>query len=107
MPERRVSAVASGGGDPEVVMLLSRYKSVYFPLQSALTPQIGQHHRSVQFSIGEQLFYRNLQWFRGFVFKARRLCLSLNSRLDSNGEKEENTGADRCRVNVSQTRLQA
>ena len=29
--------------------------------------------------------YRNVQWFRGgLVFKAHRLCVSLNSRRESN-----------------------
>ena len=35
---------------------------------------------------------RNVQRFRGgFVFKAHRLCVSLNSRLESNKEKRERT----------------
>ena len=38
------------------------------------------------------LLHRNVQWFRGgLVFKAHRLCVSLNSRLGSNKE-EEKTG---------------
>jgi len=33
----------------------------------------------------EQLLHRNVQRFRGgLVFKAHRLCVTLNSRLDSN-----------------------
>ena len=36
------------------------------------------------------LLHRNVQWFRGgLVFKANRLCVSLNSRLESNKEAEE------------------
>ena len=35
---------------------------------------------------------RNVQRFRGgLVFKAHRLCVSLNSRLESNKEEEETT----------------
>jgi len=37
-----------------------------------------------------QLLSRNVKRFRGgLVFKAHRLCLSLNSRLESNNEEEE------------------
>jgi len=37
-----------------------------------------------------QLLHRNVQRFRGgLVFKAHRLCVSLNSRLESNKEEEE------------------
>ena len=36
------------------------------------------------------LLHRNMQRFRGGpVFKAHRLCVSLNSRLESNKEEEE------------------
>ena len=36
-----------------------------------------------------RVVYRNLQRFRGgLVFKAHRLCVSLNSRLESNKEEE-------------------
>jgi len=36
------------------------------------------------------VLHRNVQRFRGgLVFKARRLCVSLNSRLESNKEEEE------------------
>ena len=38
----------------------------------------------------EKLLHINLQRFRGgLVFKAHRLCVSLNSRLESNKEEEE------------------
>jgi len=38
----------------------------------------------------ELLLHRNVQRFRGgLVFKAHRLCVSLNSRLESNKEEEE------------------
>jgi len=38
----------------------------------------------------EQLLYRNMQRFQGgLVLKAHRLCVSLNSRLESNKEKRE------------------
>jgi len=37
----------------------------------------------------EQLLYRNVQRFRGgLVFKGHRLCVSLNSRLESNKEEK-------------------
>jgi len=37
--------------------------------------------------------HRNVQRFRGgLVFKAHRLCVSLNSRLESNKEEEEEAG---------------
>jgi len=40
--------------------------------------------------LGTQLLYRNVQRLRGgLVFKAHRLCLSLNSRLESNKEEEK------------------
>jgi len=43
-----------------------------------------------RFSIEEQLLYRNVQRFRGgLVSKAHRLCVSLNSRLESNKEEED------------------
>jgi len=39
---------------------------------------------------GEQLLHRNLKRFRdGLVFKAHRLCVALNSRLESNKEEGE------------------
>ena len=42
------------------------------------------------FSIWEQLLHRNVQRFRGgLAFKAHRLCVSLNSRLESNKADEE------------------
>jgi len=38
----------------------------------------------------QELLYINVQRFRGgVVFKAHRLCVSLNSRLESNNEEEE------------------
>ena len=37
----------------------------------------------------EELLHRNVQRFRGgLVVKAHRLCVSLNSRLQSNSEEE-------------------
>jgi len=40
--------------------------------------------------VGPQEVHRNDQRFRvGLVFKAHRLCVSLNSRLESNKEEEE------------------
>ena len=42
-----------------------------------------------------QLLHRNVQRFRGgLVFKAHRLCVSLNDRLESNKEEEGWGGAD-------------
>jgi len=39
--------------------------------------------------VGEQLLHRNVQLFRGgLVIQAHRLCISLNSRLESNKEEE-------------------
>ena len=41
-------------------------------------------------AIKEQLLHRNVRRFRGgLVFKAHRLCVSMNSRLKSNKEEEE------------------
>jgi len=38
----------------------------------------------------EQLLHINVQWFRGgLVFKAHRLCVSLNSRLERNKDEED------------------
>jgi len=43
----------------------------------------------------EQLLSRNVKWFRaGLVFKAHRLCVSLNSRLESNKEEEEEEASE-------------
>jgi len=47
--------------------------------------------------------HRNVLRFRsGLVFKAHRLCVSLNSRLESNEEEEKGAsirgGASRCRM---------
>jgi len=48
--------------------------------------------------IREQLLHKNVQRFRGgLVVKAHRLCVSLNSRLDSNNEEREEQGIG-CRV---------
>jgi len=45
---------------------------------------VSQTSRSVS-PLGEQLLHRNVQRFRGgLVYKAHRLCVSLNSRLESN-----------------------
>jgi len=45
--------------------------------------------RDFTFSIEEQLLRRNVNRFReGLVLKAHRLCVPLNSRLDSNKEEE-------------------
>jgi len=44
-------------------------------------------------AIREQLLDRNVQRFRGgHVFKVHRLCVSLNSRLESNEEEEGGEG---------------
>ena len=43
---------------------------------------------------GPQLLFRNVQRFRdGLVFKAHRLCASLNSRLESNKEETPSSSA--------------
>jgi len=48
-----------------------------------------------QFSIREQLLLGNVQRFRGgLVFKAHRLCVSLNSRLETKKEEEKNCEDD-------------
>ena len=47
-------------------------------------PSLGEH------TISEQLLHINVQRLRGgLVFKAHRLCASLNSRLESNKPEEE------------------
>ena len=47
--------------------------------------------------VWEQLKYINVQRFRGgLVFKAHRLCVSLNSRLESNQEEKEEVWAFLC-----------
>ena len=49
------------------------------------------------------LLHRNVQRFRGgLVFKAHRLCVSLNSRLDSNEEEEDAPLPWRCRAKKEQ-----
>ena len=46
-----------------------------------------------------QLLHRNVQRFRGgLVVKAHRLCVSLNSRLESNKEGEESDRYRRVRL---------
>ena len=51
-----------------------------FPLPGSLTST---------FLVGFRPLRRNVQRFRGgLVFKAHRLCVSLNSRLESNNEEE-------------------
>ena len=46
--------------------------------------------RTYQYGMGSALLCRNVKRFRsGLVFKVRRLCVSLNSRLQSNDEEEE------------------
>jgi len=56
-------------------------------------PPISERNVSLcrtKFSIREQLIHRNVLRCRsGLVFKAHRLCVSLNSRLDSNKEEEK------------------
>ena len=48
-------------------------------------------------TVRKQACPRNVQRFRGgLVFQAHRLCVSLNSRLDSNTEKEEEEGTSPC-----------
>jgi len=43
----------------------------------------------------EQLLHRNVQRFRGgLVFKAHGLCVSLNSRLESDKEEEKKNSAN-------------
>ena len=43
---------------------------------------------------GEQLLHRNVQRFRGrLVFKTHRLCVSLNSRLESNKDEGRVSGS--------------
>ena len=49
-----------------------------------------RHQVSERETPKEQLLHRNVQRFRGgLVFKAHRLRVSLNSRLESNKEEEE------------------
>ena len=51
-----------------------------------------------------ELLHRNVQRFRGGrVFKAHRLCVSLNSRLESNKEEEEGTSAALSQVGIRAT----
>ena len=58
--------------------------------------------------------HRNVQRFRGgLVFKAHRLCVSLNSRLESNKEEKKKgtipdcRASDRCWDSLSVTHLPA
>ena len=54
----------------------------------------GRRRRTIlRLRVGVQFENRNVQRFRGgLVFKAHRLCVSLNSRLGSNKEEEEGSG---------------
>ena len=54
------------------------------------SPRAAPARCSSNGTIREQLPLRNVKRFRGgLVFKAHRLCVSLNSRLESNKEEEE------------------
>ena len=56
--------------------------------QSVGTATVDAPAREAGHLVREQLLHRNLQRFRGgLVFKAHRLCVSLNSRLESNKEE--------------------
>jgi len=45
----------------------------------------------------QQLLHKNVQRFRGgLVFKAYRLCVSLNSRRESNEEEEDTKTSEQC-----------
>jgi len=51
---------------------------------------VGSTRHYIEFSIWEQLLHINVLRFRGgLVFKAHRLCVSLNSKLESNEEEED------------------
>jgi len=50
----------------------------------------GEANGVLDWRASSQLLHRNVQRFRGgLVFEAHRLCVSLNSRLESNKEEEE------------------
>ena len=52
--------------------------------------RISGHGFGIACTVPEQLLHINMQRFRGgLVFKAHRLCVSLNSRLGTNKEEEE------------------
>ena len=51
-----------------------------------------QPRQNLTTSKGDDTFTKNVQRFRGgLVFKARRICVSLNSRRESNKEEEDRT----------------
>jgi len=57
--------------------------------------QLGLGLMVYGFWFGIELLHRNVQRFRGgLVFKAHRLCISLNSRLESSTEEEEGLGSN-------------
>jgi len=55
----------------------------------ALPPRVRPLALRSHHCAGAKILHRNVQRFRGgLVFKALRLCVSLNSRLESNKERE-------------------
>ena len=57
-------------------------------LQQTSVPRVTQT-RDLTEAIGEQLLHTNVLRFPGgLVFKARRLCVSLNARFESKKEAE-------------------
>jgi len=51
--------------------------------------QHPRHHEPHHLNVDQKLLYRNVKRFQvGLVFKAQRLCVSLNSRAGSNEERE-------------------
>ena len=72
---------------PKVVAQLTLHFS---QLGQPLRPQCRPVSHPHTYPLDEQLLHRNVKRFRGgLVFKAHRLCVSLNSRLESNKEEED------------------
>ena len=72
--------LVQGSSSPKHELLVTAPRGNFPPMPSPGCGDLG--------SIREQLLDRNVQRFRGgLAFKAHRLCVSLNSRLESNKEE--------------------
>ena len=75
-----------------IVHLHIQYKSIVHLRFFLKTTEVEPRSSRAELDRGAQLLRRNAQRFRGrLVFKAHRLCVTLNSRLGGNNEKEQGT----------------
>ena len=83
------TSMPEGVTHPNYPPLLLLKKRAYGP--TAYRRQNHRYHHLIFSSLSlSPLLHRNVQWFRGgLVFKAHRLCVSLNSRLERNKQEED------------------